>query len=326
MVQRRTFQSPATVSEAAPEAIADAAGESGETGAPDVTLVPDSALAKAQQALASNDADIARLVEQRNALLVRDEVDYTEVERIDGELARHQRRQKTLTDRLSLLAAETQREAAEQAAQAREAKIIETERIFIERDAAVDDLKVHLERAEAAFRRVHELNLEARAGWEWAHGRAGGTMTAASDLVRETASFLYKIGGRPAPLGGQFPPNVPPAFPGAKCPKIELLQSPARLPDLAAEYRLASKYASDVMRGVRVDTAPASTASPGDARQSAPTDTGPLPQVSPLKATPDPELSKLLARQNALVNGPMDAAADRLYDELSAQIRALQSA
>jgi hypothetical protein len=307
-VVRRSFKSSAEMPRGEATEPADASGEAGPA---DVTPAPETALAKAQAALAANDQAIAGLVAERNALLLQDEVDEAAVERIDGELARHQRRQKTLTDRLSLLAAEAQRAEAEQAAQAREAKITETERLFIERDAAVADLKDHLVAAEAAFRRVHQLNLEARAGWEWPHGRAGGTLTTVPDLVREVSSFLYKIGGRPAPLGGQFPVNVPPAFPGAKCPKIELLQLPDKLPDLVAQYRDASRFASDVMRGSKIDAAPPSPASPGDAGQS---NVEPLPQVSPFKAAPNPELARLLQRQNQLASRDMSATDEAEYE------------
>jgi predicted DNA-binding protein len=299
-IQRRVFkgQDPAVLEmpQGAPAEPADAPGETGVTNeAP----APESALAKAQAALAENDQAIAGLVAERNALLVRDEVDETEVERIDGEIGRCQRRQKTLTDRLALLAAEAQREAAEHAAQAREAKITEVEHLFIARDAAAADLRDHLVAADQAFRKVYELGVAARAAWSWEHGQAGGTLTAAHDLTREVSSFLYRIAGRPASLGGIFQATVPPPFPGGKCPRIEWLQSPDKLPDLAAQYRDASRFASDIMRGVRADGAP-NPASPADAGQSDAPVIEQLPTTSPIRATPNPELSKLLARQAVL--------------------------
>jgi hypothetical protein len=132
-----------------------------------------------------------------------------------------------------------------------------------------------------------------------------------SDLTQAVSSFLFKIGGRPTQTGGQHQANVPPAFPGGRCPKIEWLQTPDRLPDLVAEYRLASKYASDVMRNVtRVDAVPASpamngaahphlpaNASPAEAGQSS---VGPPPQAAPQKAEPNPALARILARQAVL--------------------------
>ena len=95
---------------------------------------------------------------------------------------------------------------------------------------------------------MHELGLEARNGWAWPHGRAGGVLGSGQDLFWATSSFLYKIGGR----AGQTSAEGPPTFPGARCPKLELLGRPDALPDLASEFKAASKYASDVMRDVRV--------------------------------------------------------------------------
>ena len=79
-------------------------------------LMPALARWRRLTSLAANDADIARLMEQRNRLLLQDEVDEDEVGRIDDELARHQRRQRIMSDRLVLLAAEAQRAEAEQRA------------------------------------------------------------------------------------------------------------------------------------------------------------------------------------------------------------------
>jgi hypothetical protein len=323
-VVRRSFKPAAEMPRGEATETADA---SIETGPADVTPVPETALAKAQADLAENDQAIAGLAAERNALLLQDDVDETAVERVDGELARHQRRQMTLTDRLSLLAAEAQREAAEQAAQVHEAKIIEAERLFIARDAAAMELRDHLAAAEAAFRKVYELGVAARAAWPWEHGRAGGTLTTAHDLVREVGAFLYKIGGRPALLGGQFPANVPPAFPGAKCPRIELLQLPDKLPDLAAEYGAASRYASDVMRGVvRVDAVPPSPASPGVAAE-APATTPPVVAAAAGPNVPSigPEVRKLLERQNALASRDMSEADEREYQENSRLIQEMSA-
>src|ERR1700722_166180 len=96
---RRSFKSQEpTAPEMPADAPAEAADATGETGAADATPAPEGALAKAQASLAANDADIARLVEQRNRLLLQDEVDEDEVGRIDDELARHQRRQRIMSD------------------------------------------------------------------------------------------------------------------------------------------------------------------------------------------------------------------------------------
>ncbi len=69
-------------------------------------------------------------MEQRNRLLLQDEVDEDEVGRIDDELARHQRRQRIMSDRLVLLAAEAQRAEAEQRAAQKAEVIAGIEQLF----------------------------------------------------------------------------------------------------------------------------------------------------------------------------------------------------
>jgi hypothetical protein len=246
------------------------ASESAETVAAESAPAAPTALQRAQAAMGENDQAIAGLTAERNGLLLEDALDEAAIARIDAELARHQHRQKTLADRLTLLGAEQARLDAEEAARIREARIVEVERTLIERDAAVMDLRDHLVSANRAFQRVHELNLEARAGWGWGHGKLGGVLTAGSDLAREVASFIYKIGGKAPQSGGQYDPDVAPSFPGGRSPRIEMLQQPDRLPDLVAQYRAASRFASDIMRGlVSVDAVPASPITiAGQAEQS----------------------------------------------------------
>jgi hypothetical protein len=270
-IQRRTFsQVPAP--EMAPAAVAEHGGEVSAPAAADATspdgevetsqvlagepVAAESApaaeppLQRAQAALASNDADIARLADRRNALLLEDVLDEAAIARLDADLARHEHKRRTLGDRLVLLGAEQARLDAEAAAAAREARIVEVERTLVERDAAVMDLRDALVSANRAFQRAHELNIQIRAGWGWGHGKLGGTLTASSDLTQAVSAFLFKVGGRPPLTGGEFQPNATPQFPGARCPRLEWQQTPDRCPDLAAVYRLASKYASDAMRGI----------------------------------------------------------------------------
>jgi hypothetical protein len=322
-VQRRVFKSTVAPVETAPEAATEPADASGEVEALHVIPEPVSALARAQQALAENDRAIADLVAQRNALLVRDEVNDAEVERIDAELARHQHRQRTLSDRLSLLGEEARREAAEQAALAHEAKIKTAEDLFTRRDEAAADLQRHLQKAEEAFRRVHALGIEARAGWPWAHGKLGGTMTTASDLIVATASYIYKIGSR----GGGRDPAGTPGFPGGKCPRIELMHNPAVLPDLLDEFTAASRYGSDTMRGVvRLDAVSPSPAPPS-AVGAAPAQSPPVVAAVESAHIPPitPEIRKLLERQNALASRVMSEADEAEYEANGELIKGLSA-
>jgi hypothetical protein len=302
-ITRRVFKSASEMPQDAP---AEPAGEPTETGAADVTPAAETPLSRAQIALQETAEQLKALSARRREALLTGTDDDVAV--VDAEIEATQRLQRTRSDRVSVLLEQAAEEAAFARAAEREARIVETERLFIERDAAVADLKDHLVGAEQAFQRIHQLNLQARAAWEWPHGRVGGALLAASDLVRETASFIYRISGRPPQTGGEFRPDVPPSLPGGKCPRIEWLQTPNRLPDLVAQYRLASKYGSDVMRGVRGDVpAPASPASPGVASpgDSASSNVEPLPTVSPIRAEPNAELSRLLMRQNQLASRQM---------------------
>jgi hypothetical protein len=286
MVVRRSFKAP---DEAAPEmpegAPTEPADASGETGSHDaaspeaapretpqdspgeaasevsgavpahVANVPESALERAEAMVAETAARMEDLVAQRRELLLVGSDD--QIAEVDAKIAVAERLLRTRSDRVAALREQAEREAAEQRAADREAKIVEIERTLIERDAAAADLQKYLCKAEAAFRRVFELGLAARTAWVWPHGRLGGVLSSGSDLRVATQSYLYKIGTRPARLGGEYPTDVPPAFPGGKCPKLEMLQQPDKLPDLADEYRAASRYASDTMRGVAPEPVPA---------------------------------------------------------------------
>jgi hypothetical protein len=312
----------------ASEAPAEPAGEVSQTG-PVVHAEPNAepvcALERAREALASTAETLGRLGRERDAALLADADD--EVARLDDELARVQKTQKTLTDKVALMAAEASRLEAEQAALAHEARIKTAEDLFTRRDEAVADLQLHLQKAEAAFRKVHALGIEARTGWAWSHGKLGGTLTTASDLVLATQSSLYKLGGRPAPLGGAYPVDAPPAFPGGRCPRIELLQTPSALPDLLDEYRDASRFSSDVMRNVirLVDPVPpTSSALTDDAGRHEVTAIGPAAGSANIPAI-SPEVAKLLERQNALAMRDMTAddlveyqTNSRLIEQMSA--------
>jgi hypothetical protein len=317
-ITRRTFKSAADLPEMA---TGEPAGEQDASDPADVAPVPETALAKAQAALAANDAEIVRLVAERNALLVRDEVDEVAVGHLDDKLAGCRHRAKTLTDRLSLLAAEAARVEAEQAAQAREEKITQIEAILARRDKAAEDLQLHLCKAEAAFREVHEFGQAARNGWAWPHGRAGAVLASGQDLFWGVSSFIYKIGGR----AGQMSPDGPPSFPGARCPKLELLGTPEALPDLVDEFRAASKYASDCMRGIVPAAVTPEPAADGPDEQPA--------QPAPVVAAADgpsvppisPEVAQLLVRQSVLAARDMTAADEQEYRRNGEQIAALSA-
>jgi hypothetical protein len=354
MVVRRSFKAPDEAAVEMPQGVPgetpDASGETGPADAasppemtagapaqpaeempspppPDVTPVPESALAKARAALAAIEKELAWLARERDAALLADADD--EAIRLYGEIEGLQRTRRALTDKVALLSVQAaELEAAERAA-AREARIVEIERTLIERDAAAADLQDHLRAAEAAFRRVFELGLAARTAWAWPHGRLGGVLSSGSDLRVATMSYLYKIGGRPSALGGEYVVDALPSFPGGKCPRLELLQQPDKLPDLVTEFRQASRYAGDVMRGVAPEPVPASP--PDTAGKNLPVDerSPVMPAVGITGGqsnvpTITPEMAEIIRRQVQLAmrDDPESEAEYRRNGELLAAMSA----
>jgi hypothetical protein len=302
------------------------AGESAETVAADVTPVPESALQRAEAMAVETAARMEDLVAQRREVLLTGSDD--QIAEVDAKVAVAERLLKTRSDRVSALREQAEREAAEQRAADREARIVETERLFIERDAAAADLRDSIVSAEAAFRRVHQLNLEARAAWKWPHGRVGATLTASSDLTQAVSAFIFKVGGRPPQTGGEYQPHVPPAFPGARCPRVEWQQAPDRCPDLAAQYREASRYASDIMRG-NVPVPEPVPASPDTTEtfvsvegRIAGQSTGPNGPVANNVPTLTPEMVEIIRRQMqlAMKDDPASAEEYRRNGELLASM------
>jgi hypothetical protein len=298
---------------------AELAGESVETAAPAVPAT-ETPLDRARASLATTAAELGQIARARDAALLAD--DDVEVARLDDEIVRLQKVQRTLGDKVAVMVREAERVAAEQAVLAREEQILKVERLFVERDAAVADLRDHLDAAEVAYRRVHALGAEARAGWQWPHGTSGGTMTTGTDLFFATQSYLYKIGSR----AGGADSDAGPRFPGGKSPRIEDMNQPGSLPDIVHQFQEASRHASNAMRGAKLDAAPVGGASPAfDGQSDAPV-TERLPQTSPLRAKANPELAQVLSRMNALASRQMSEDDERLYQELGRKVQELSAA
>jgi hypothetical protein len=317
-IQRRVFKTQERgPAETPADAPAEPAGEVSEAGPADVVApTPETALQRVQQSLAGVAEVLGRLGRERDAALLAD--DDAEVARLDEEMAQQNQMQRRLTDKIALMAAEASRLEVELAAADREARITELEAILARRDKAAEDLQLHLCKAEAAFRKVHELGQAARNGWAWPHGRAGGVLASGQDLFWGVSSFLYKIGGR----AGQTSPDGPPTFPGARCPRLELLGKPEALPDLADEFRAASKFASDVMRGVTASAPTPEPATAGTDEQPAPVvATAGSPSVPPIS----PEVAQLLVLQSVLAARDMSAADEEEYRRNGEQIAALSA-
>jgi hypothetical protein len=266
---------PTAPDAASPEAASDempqdgsveAGGESAEAVAVETPPAAETPLQRAQAAMASNDADIARLTAERNTLLVCDALDEAGIARIDAELARHQHRQKTLADRLTLLGAEAQREAAEQAAQAREAKIVAAESLFSERLGLAEKLAGHVKAADECFLRLLAANRVIEAAWPWEPTRhAGAVLLGDRPMLMALKNEIYRVAGRPNPLGGQPDHADGPGYPGGHPELLQWAQMPEKsAAPMADKFELASRAASQIMRvGRVVDAVPASPTTGG---------------------------------------------------------------
>ena len=307
---------------------AEAADATGETGAADVTPAPEGALARAQASLAANDADIARLVEQRNRLLLQDEVDEDEVGRIDDELARHQRRQRIMSDRLVLLAAEAQRAAAEQRAAQKAETIAGIEALLAERDRLGSALTDAITAADAAFQGLFEIGHEVRRRWPFAAHDLAAMMVADGPLALAVQFEIFRLAGRPHLPGAPVGDHKPPSFPGGRAERLEYALQPEKIEPLAKRLGAGSAVASRVMReGFSTNQLDPAQANPGVAGQSgAPVNTTTMSSAAPQSSAPNPELAQVLARMNALASRQMTPDDEAEYQLLGRKCQELSAA
>jgi hypothetical protein len=162
-------------------------------------------------------------------------------------------------------------------------------------------------------------------------------MLSGGALYQAVTFELYRIGARPFWPGGQDIGTL--SFPGGQPPTLEYTYQPAKIPALADTFAGASTFASGLLRGERIIlNMPAGVAAvvasavggppvpTGEsATNGAGAGNGASPEPSPVERTPkEIEMSKLLTRQNALVDLPeMDAAAEAEYQAIGRQIAAL---
>jgi len=112
--------------------------------------------------------------------------------------------------------------------------------------AAATELSQYLAKADAAFRQMLKLAGEVRAAWAWQPHDLPPLLLSEPAIVAAVEHELYRIGARPALLGGQQRPGV--SFPGGKSPRLELRGVPDQITPLAEMAQQASKLASEIMR------------------------------------------------------------------------------
>jgi hypothetical protein len=309
----------------APGAAAEPAGEVSAVASADEAASVESPLGRARAALSATDAELAALLAARAEALAADAME------LDGEIAAKERLRKVQLDKVGLRQAEAERAAAEQRAAQKAETIAGIEVLLAQRDAAGSQLAAHVEGADQCFVRLVELGREIRAKWQFAPHDANPAMLTEAAIAAAIPHEFFRLTARPHPLGGKIVTDSLPSFPAAsKAERFEDAQRPEAIKPLAKKLEVASALASRVMReGFSTNKLSAipSSASPGDAGQSAPAANAiePLPSVSPIRAAPNPELSKLLARQNQLASRDMSPDDEAEYAANGEAIKALSA-
>jgi hypothetical protein len=320
-ISRRTFKSPIETPQDGP---GEPAGEVSATAPADEPAAAETPLSRAQIALQETAEQLKALTARRREALLTGTDE--EVAAVDAEIEATQRLQRTRSDRVSVLLEHAAEEAAAARAAARGETIAAVEELLAQRDEAGAVLSAAIEASDKAFIRLIELGREIRQRWQFAQHDANPAMLTENALVQAVPHEFYRLTARPHPLGGKIVTDQLPSFPAAsKAERFEDAMMPSKIRPLTEKLSQATALAVRAMKEGfstnQLSVIPSSTPSTG-VSDTPVSNVEPLPQTSPIKAQPDPELARLLARQNQLVNGPMDAAADAEYELLSAQIRA----
>jgi hypothetical protein len=282
------------------------------------------ALDRAKVVLAETRVKLGELAVQRNAALLRGTD--ADVAKVDAAVEATEKLLRTHTDRVRLLEGEAEKEAAERRAKEHAALIGRVEAKLAERNRAVAKLADCVAAADAALVEVFALNRAILAAWPWGNN-LGAVLLGDGMAVNALRHEIYRVSGRPPATGGMPGDPRGPSYPGGVAEDIMWAMMPERIKPIVEKFAAASAAASVIMKTGRNGPAPVTngaaahpsvTASPGDTGQSS---IVPTPQVAPQKGSP--EMIRLLSRQNELVSGPMDDAADREYELISARLREL---
>lgn len=209
---------------------------------------PKSAATRLEEALEAAEAGKRKLAElhaSRNRALLADD-DVTAM-KLAAEIDIQGQSVRSITDKIELLKAEAEKEAAERRAKERAALIERIETKLKQRDEIGRELGETIQKADGLFRKLFEVAKEIRAAWPWAHHDFMPALLAETTIVRAVESEMYRLGARPALLGGATRQG-PPSFPGGRSPAIELALQPDKITPLVEALREASRFGSEIMR------------------------------------------------------------------------------
>jgi hypothetical protein len=245
---------------------------------------------------------IGRLEAERNDALLRD--DDKTAARLDAELEDLRRLSRAQRDKIGLLEAKAEREAAEARVKEKLGLIERIEWKLTERDAAAAELQAAIEGADKAFRKMINLARDVRAAWPWAAHDLPPMLIGEAAIVAAVKHELFRVGARPALGGGQDKPGSTISFPGGVAPRIELVGSPGSVAPLGEIARGSTALASQIMRtgkSTGVITAPAGNE--------------PTPRQ---RTAAEEKLASLHKRQSELAADP--ASSDQEYEQLVNEI------
>jgi hypothetical protein len=205
-------------------------------------------LDRARITLKEIDEHITGLVGRRRERLLAGE-SATNISKIDVELEDLRRTRQVEADRAELLDTQLKREANERRLAAVIEKIKVVEADFALRDDAAKRAADGIKQLDAAFRDLFLISRRLREAWNWRNADIGAVMIGEMNIMQAIEFALYKIGGRSVATGGMAPAQDGPSLPGAKCPRLELMDQRDKIEPLETTMARASACASDLMRG-----------------------------------------------------------------------------
>jgi hypothetical protein len=210
-------------------------------------------LEAAQAALEETTRKLAELRAKRDAALLADD-DATAIA-LGAELDGLTQAARAYEDKARLLRDAAQREAADRRVREREGLIKRIESKLAARDQAGAELADAIKRADAAFRKLIDIGVEVTAAWSWPPSDLQACLLSHSAITHVLTHELYRVGGRPMLGGGQVEkPHAGIHFPGAKCPRHELVHLQEKIAPLTTVLQEATAHASNILRGKRPST------------------------------------------------------------------------
>jgi hypothetical protein len=355
-IPRRTFKTATAPAEMPQDAPAEAAGESGETGAPDVTVAAEAPqdgpaelagesaeaaageiaptpLGRAQSDLAATDSELSALLSARAEALAAD--DDARTMDLDVEIAAKERLRTVQLDKVNLRQAEASQAEARERAARHEAEIVAVEALIAERTQLAGRLAKLVSLSDRAFVSLLAANRKIAAAWAWQPGsHDGGVLLGDGRVLLALRHELFRIGHRPAGTGGQLGHPDGPPFPGGSPELLQWTEMPEKsaLP-MTEKFEQASRAASQIMRVGRVidavpeqPAAPATStvSSPAPISDAAPASPGVAPQAEAPVTEPLPSTSPFKATRNpklaALLRKQLELSMQDGVDEAYAQV------